>query len=171
MLNDFYVKELKAFIDSIDDKEDTSYFYLKYRQLVELRENVLTELRAYEKDYSINVSDTDLELAFEHAYPDPSTKYSINIEKLALLSKFIYYKHFSIDRYKNLLIFNKLEEYKFSTKVSAVIELIKKNPKIPYLEIIEKDIDFIMPLDILIENDKIYRVGKAMNSYWKITSI
>ncbi len=163
-LSDFYVNEFRKFLDNIHDKYEESHLYLTFDELLDVRENLIVTLKNYEQSFLKE----NLEFDYEHPYPDPDTIYHINLDRLSFLSKLIYHKHFSFVFYKQLHIFNKELLKESSLKMDKIISIIKRNPKISYIDILKTDIHLKVALDMLIENRTIYRAGKNTNTYWKI---
>ncbi len=163
-LSDLYIKELKSLIENIQGKREESYLYKPYNELLCMREDVLVSLKEYEQSFSNEIPEPD----FEIPYPDPETVYHINLKRLSLFSKLIYHKHFSYVVYKQMQRFGKGLSSDFLTKNDRIIDVIKKNPKISYIDILKTDIQLKVAVDMLIENGAIYRAGKNTDTYWKI---
>ncbi len=164
-LSELYIKELETLTENIQGKREESYLYKSYNELICIREDVLVSLKEYEQSFSNEILEDD----FEIPYPDPEAVYQINLNKLALFSKLIYHKHFGFVMYKQMQRFGERLPNEFLSKNDKIIEIIKKNPKISYIDILKTDIQLKVALDMLIENGTIYRAGKDKDTYWKIT--
>ena len=163
-LSDLYIKELETLIENIQGEREELYLYKPYNELICIREDVLVSLKEYEQSFSNEIPEDD----FEMPYPDPETVYQINLNKLSLFSKLIYHKHFSFVVYKQMQRFGERLPNEFLSKNNKIIEVIKKNPKISYADILKIDIQLKVALDMLIENGTIYRAGNNTDTYWKI---
>ncbi len=164
-LSDLYIKELETLIENIQGKREELYLYKPYNELICIREDILLSLKEYEQSFSNEISEDD----FEMPYPDPEAVYQINLDKLSFFSKLIYHKHFSFVMYKQMLRFGKRLPNEFLSKNDKIIEVIKNNPKISYIDILKMDAQLKVALDMLIENGTIYRAGKDKDTYWKLT--
>lgn len=102
-------------------------------------------------------------------YPDPTFMYQMSLEKSAIISLLLSYKVINAERLKNIMLCFKSEYNEAVPEI--ILESIKKNPKISYIEIMnlgeEKD-EFEMYLEKMIEDRIIFRRGENSDSYWKI---